>query len=321
MCKYDRIITHDDLDGVISGFFMATIFKIPVENIIFTTPNDMKAGQVYTTKRDIVCDLPQPKVAGLWADHHISNKPNIDSNDDSIGVWHWFLEPSCAAVIYRMYASKLPCNRRFQSILKYTNKIDSGDLTPEEVLNPSTAGIISITLRSGNRREDDDYRRWVISELMRGKSFSDIANSDWAKRRFFDKRDKQKSFKDITKRRLDIREHGVAVLDVCDIPGFSDSLYEIYAEYPEVEYLISVSFYGDSPEFVRMNVGMNIFKKDQKRTVPNIGDIMKRYGGGGHVNVGGIHCIDIKKYKRVVDEIVLLIQGALAYSTYSEYSH
>jgi len=46
---------------------------------------------------------------------------------------------------------------------------------------------------------------------------------------------------------------------------------------------------------------VNIFKKSEQ--YKDIGTIMQKYGGGGHRPVGACN-VDIKEYKRIMDEII-----------------
>jgi len=68
---YDRIITHGDFDGVVSGAICS--FVLGVDTFIFTGPGAITRAEISIGTRDVVCDLPYPLECGLWFDHHPGN--------------------------------------------------------------------------------------------------------------------------------------------------------------------------------------------------------------------------------------------------------
>jgi hypothetical protein len=55
---YDKIITHNDFDGIVSASLCSWVLKI--QKVIFAGPLTIARSQITITERDVVCDLPYP---------------------------------------------------------------------------------------------------------------------------------------------------------------------------------------------------------------------------------------------------------------------
>ena len=69
---YDRIITHTDLDGIVSAAIVSFVYGC--DTFIFAGPNAIARAEISIGVRDVVCDLPYPLECGLWFDHHPGNR-------------------------------------------------------------------------------------------------------------------------------------------------------------------------------------------------------------------------------------------------------
>jgi oligoribonuclease NrnB/cAMP/cGMP phosphodiesterase (DHH superfamily) len=56
--EYDRIITHGDFDGVVSGAICS--FVLGCDAFVFAGPGAITRAEVSIGPRDVVCDLPYP---------------------------------------------------------------------------------------------------------------------------------------------------------------------------------------------------------------------------------------------------------------------
>lgn len=320
--SFNRIVTHTDFDGIVSAYMLAKIHDISVDNIEFTNPQNINCGEFETFPGDIVCDLPCPKIAGLWFDHHISSRPlrvgekEYEADREQyakVGQRVWGDCPSAVRVIYEHYREQLDSidQARFKIFTNYADKIDGARLTRKDISNPDAPQIISITLRTGNWVEDCNYKTHIIKCLLAGLNFFDIIKYPEVVQRYDDKNRVRKQWKPVAENRLEMRRDGVAVLDVTDLDNFRYGSYHIYNDhYDEIDYLITI--YGKSENHVGIQVGYNIFKRD-KSIVAHIGNIMRKFDGGGHKGVGGCE-VEKSRYKLVVEEILSII------STVNEFS-
>ena len=97
---YNRIITHDDFDGIVSSVICSYVFNI--EDIQFAGPRTITESLLTITEDDIVCDLPYPLRCGLWFDHHQGNEEELKYRgiDNNQLEGRFALEPSCSRVVY-----------------------------------------------------------------------------------------------------------------------------------------------------------------------------------------------------------------------------
>lgn len=102
----ERIITHNDFDGLVSAAICSHVTGC--DRIIFTGPNSIARADISIDRRDIVCDLPYPLECGLWFDHHGGNLEELKLrgiDPDSISG-SFSEERSCARVIYDYYTER-----------------------------------------------------------------------------------------------------------------------------------------------------------------------------------------------------------------------
>ena len=72
---YEKIITHNDFDGIVSAALCA--WALGVDRLVFAGPLTITKAQITITERDVVCDLPYPLQCGLWFDHHEGNREEL----------------------------------------------------------------------------------------------------------------------------------------------------------------------------------------------------------------------------------------------------
>ena len=73
---YEKIITHNDFDGIVSASICAWVLKI--RKVLFAGPLTITRSQITITEKDVVCDLPYPLQCGLWFDHHEGNLQELE---------------------------------------------------------------------------------------------------------------------------------------------------------------------------------------------------------------------------------------------------
>ncbi len=128
----DRIVTHDDLDGAVSAALVS--LAIGVDRFLFAGPVGIGNGEVQTTERDAVCDLPLPLRAGLWFDHHPGNLEEARLRGlDPAGIPGRFApERSCARVVYDHYRERVSFPPFIPATVGGTDRVDSFDYATAE---------------------------------------------------------------------------------------------------------------------------------------------------------------------------------------------
>ena len=148
---YDRIITHGDFDGVVSGAICS--FVLGVDTFIFTGPGAITRAEISIGPRDVVCDLPYPLECGLWFDHHPGNREALALRGiDPAGIPGRLdgTKPSAARVVFEYFserAAELPA--RFAETVAEADTIDSFDYrTIDEWLRETPGKLVDMSLKA-----------------------------------------------------------------------------------------------------------------------------------------------------------------------------
>lgn len=152
-----RIIADHDLDGLVSAFLLTK--AIPnVKEVVFTNPRRIEQCQESITPKDILCDLPLPRVKfHMWFDHHRA-PDKLEKN--------MFFEKtdSCAELIFNKYPVAL---KKYKALVKEVSRLDSGRFTLSDFEKPTPLGKISMSLNTGFRERDDIFKQYLLDLLGR----------------------------------------------------------------------------------------------------------------------------------------------------------
>ncbi|MDF1537172.1 MAG: hypothetical protein P1S46_11900 [bacterium] len=147
-----RIVTHDDLDGVVSAALVS--LALSIDRFFFAGPVNVQTGRAATTESDVVCDLPCPVRVGMWFDHHPGNLEDLrlrDIDPDSI-PGKFSAQPSCARVVFEHFRQDIEFPEFMAETVTRTDRIDSFDYrtmaewrepTPERKLSDSMFAAFS----------------------------------------------------------------------------------------------------------------------------------------------------------------------------------
>ena len=126
-----RLLTRSDFDGLASAVLLKHVGVI--DHWKFVHPKDMQDGVVEVTENDVLANVPYVPGCGMWFDHHLSETARV--GEDVMVKGEYRIAPSAARVIYEYYGGidKLP---EFEEFVVAVDKVDSGQLTIEEIQNP-----------------------------------------------------------------------------------------------------------------------------------------------------------------------------------------
>jgi nanoRNase/pAp phosphatase (c-di-AMP/oligoRNAs hydrolase) len=174
---------------------------------------------------------------------------------------------------------------QFAELVRETDRLDSANLTPDDVLAPQGYIKLGFTIdgRSGLGTFERYFRHLV--ELLRAEaSIAAILDDPAVKKRC----ELLDSENDCFCR--DLRSHSwvegnVVVTDFRDLDHTPiGNRFVVYALYPEVNVSARVHW-GPNKSFPMLLLGHSIFRKTCKT---NVGELAARYGGGGHQGAGSI---------------------------------
>lgn len=279
-----RLITRSDFDGLACGVLLKEAGVI--DSYKFAHPKDLQDGIIEVTKDDCLANVPFVEGCGLWFDHHSSEQERNAYKGKYEGCSK--SSPSAAHVVYDYYGGKerFP---GFDDLLEAVDKVDSANLTKEEILNPSDWVLLGYIMdpRTGLGR----FRNFTISnyQLMeklidwcREKTIDEIMEiPDIVERKelYFEQSEK---FIEMLKTRTEVKDN-VIITDLRGVnPIYTGNRFIIYSLYPEANiscWIVS----GKGGEGCSCAVGYSVLNRTCKL---NVGKLMLKYGGGGHEVVG-----------------------------------
>lgn len=278
-----RLITRSDFDGLACG----TLLKEAgiIDSWKFVHPKDLQDGIVEITENDVLANVPYVKGCGLWFDHHSSESerlPDLAYKGESR------LAPSAARIIYDYYGGEERF-AHFKEMIEIVDKVDSGNLTREEILNPTGWVLLGFIMdpRTGLGR----FREFHISnyqlmeqliEFCRTMKIDQILTIPDVSERvklYFEQDDK---FKKMILANSKVAGNVI----LTDLRGleqiYTGNRFLIYSLYPEQNISIWVVD-GKNKQNVAIAVGHSILNRTSNT---NVGSLMLKYGGGGHAKVG-----------------------------------
>jgi len=331
-----RLVTRADFDGLVCGALITKFEKI--DSYLFVEPKFMQDGLVEIHSGDIIANLPYHPNCTLWFDHHITNTMPEFDRPIMPGKGGFRLAPSAARVVYEYYSD--PGNRRqaqppaeqpppvagqprkdpvetaksaieqgtkyldsdrIKFLLQEADKIDAGLLTSEDVLNPQGYVLISMTT-DGRYAEDEPYWRRIV-DLLRDNTIEETMNDPEVASRCQKVLDDQEKLRGILLANTTIKGNVIYVdlRRVHDIPDGNRFL--LFTLFPQGNIAVKVSYDTQRENTTAISVGYNIFNKT---STVNVGELLQRYGGGGHRVVGSCRVAN-DKAELAIKEIVAAV--------------
>ena len=154
-----RLITRSDFDGLACAVFLKEAGII--DSYKFAHPKDLQDGLIEVTKDDCLANVPFVEGCGLWFDHHSSEQERNAYKGKYEGAS--MSAPSAAHVVYDYYGGRERF-KGFEDLLEAVDKVDSANLTKEEILNPSSWILLGFIMdpRTGLGR----FRNFTISNYQ-----------------------------------------------------------------------------------------------------------------------------------------------------------
>lgn len=300
-----RLLTRSDFDGLACGALL--VYLGLIDEWKFVHPKDIQDGLVEVTDDDILANVPYIKGCKLWFDHHSSEFPRLGKGVYFEGVSR--NAPSCAHVVYDYYGGEQELGR-FAEMIHYVDKVDSGNLTANEILAPHGWVLLGFIMdpRTGLGR----FRNFTISnyDLMKElatacaeKDIDEILALPNVKERldvYFGQADQ---FREMLAQYAKI-EGNALIIDLRGVETiYAGNRFLIYTLYPDQNISVWIVD-GRNKANVAITVGYSVI--NQGATV-DVGNMLLHYGGGGHRMVGTCQ-VPYEKADKVITEIVKKIK-------------
>lgn len=298
-----RLVTRADLDGLTSAVIIT--MKEPIDEILLVHPQEVTDKRVEIRGDDILANVPYHPNAGKWFDHHLLTDSNEKPPAEFEGRYR--VAPSAARLVYEYYVEKDPHDpalERLSKLVDETDRLDAAQLTPDDVETPQGYILLGYTIdsRTGLGNFEEYFRQLVA--WLRTLSIEEILQQPEVKRRVDRIRNEQEEFRSLLQRNS-FQLGNVVVTDLREIERLpAGNRFLVYSLFPEANVSLRVHW-GPSRQSVVAAVGHSIFNRTCKTSV---GDLMSRYGGGGHRGAGT--CIlPIDKAAEAIDEILFELQA------------
>jgi nanoRNase/pAp phosphatase (c-di-AMP/oligoRNAs hydrolase) len=299
-----RLITRSDFDGLACGALLESLGL--VDEWLFVHPKDIQDGHIQATKDDIVANVPYIQGCGLWFDHHSSEEERLGKDLKFEGASK--KAPSCARVIYEYYGEeKLG---KFAQMLKYVDKMDSANLTIDEIMHPS--GWILLGFISDPRTGLGRMRNFTISnfDLMKKlasatftKPIDEILAMDDVKERIEVYFEQNKLFTEMVRSHAKVEGRAVYV-DLREVENiYAGNRFLLYTLFPDQNISVWVVD-GKKKVNTVITVGYSVINKTAS---VDVGSLMLKYGGGGHKAVGTCQ-VPYEDTDRIIAEIVAAVK-------------
>src|SRR4051794_35901099 len=276
-----------------------------IDEITFVHPKDVQDGVVEITDRDILTNLPFAPGAHLVFDHHHSetlrnkgDRSNHVIDPDA---------PSAARVIYDYFGGVDRFPEVSDELMRAVDQADSADYTLEDVLDPQRWTLLNFLMDSrtglGRFREfrisNYQLMMLLIDACLQLQSVEEILELPDVRERAELYRDCSAMFVEQL-RRVSHVDGDVVVVDLREEETIhAGNRFMVYALFPEAQVSVHI-IWGRQ----KLNTVFACGKSILDRSSPvDIGEVMLRYGGGGHLAAGTCQ-VPHEDAERVLAEII-----------------
>ena len=303
--KY-RLITRSDFDGLVSAVLLKELNMI--DDILFVHPKDMQDGKIAVTDRDITTNLPYVPGVYMCFDHHYSETKRTGEHPNQIIDPDM---PSAARVVYNYFGGKEKFPHIPEDLLTAVDKADSAKFDREDILNPVGWTLLSFIMdsRTGlgyhHKFQISNYQLMIkLISLCRTKTAEEVLCDPDVRERIELYMEHYLPFINQLKRCSTVHGNLVEVNFLQETTIYAGNRFMIYALYPEAQVSMYV-MWGKDKKVIVYALGKSILNPTSKT---NIGDLMLKYGGGGH-RAAGTCQIPVKDAEKVKAEIIATINS------------
>ena len=265
-----RIVTRPDFDGIVCAILLSEAFDIS-EPIKWVEPNAMQRGFVEIREGDIIANLPYNDKCSLWFDHHYTNR--IDGAFEGV----FKIAPSAARLIFDHYKERF--KRDYSELVTAADRIDSADLTLDEVLHPEKHGFIllSMTVVNGNGFDEAYWNNLV--ELLREFNITQVLEDADVRKRCDDVITQNEKYALYLNQHTRLNDH-VSITDFRILEKIpAGNRFLVYSLFPDSVVNVRIRYEDKDKEIVVVNVGHSIFNPHCN---VNAGLLLADFEGGGH---------------------------------------
>jgi nanoRNase/pAp phosphatase (c-di-AMP/oligoRNAs hydrolase) len=302
-----RLITRSDFDGLVCAVLLKHLDMI--DDIQFVHPKDMQDGKIEVTDNDISTNLPYVPGIHLAFDHHLSETVRNEGN-----ITNQIIDPdapSAARVVWKHYGGHDAFPVEWDEMMEAVDRGDSAQFNKEQVLNPQDWDLLNFLMdaRTGLGR----FREFRISnynlmmdliDYCKNHTIDQIMQLPDVVERVELYNEQAEMFRDQVKRCATVHKN-LVVLDLRNEEVIhAGNRFMIYALFPDCNISIHV-MWGREKQNTVFATGKSIFDRGSKT---NVGELMLKYGGGGHQAAGTCQ-VDNDKAEATLQELIAAINA------------
>ncbi len=300
-----RLVTRSDFDGIASAVLLKKLGL--VHELKFVHPKDVQDGIVEINRNDITTNLPYSPNAHYSFDHHSSEIKRVGE-----GKHNYITDPtapSATRVVWNMFGGKKSFPDIDDEFMEAVDKSDSADFTIEDILDPQGWVLLSFIMdaRTGLGR----FKDFRISNFQLMMEMVDMCMT-MTKDEILSHPDVVERVEILHKYKDEFRSQLKRCTTVYKNVGIINLLNEnviypgnrflIYALFPEINVSIH-NMWRTINKIGVFAVGRSIFNNTN---TARIGELMLKYGGGGHKQAGTCQ-INADKMKQVQEEMLMVL--------------
>jgi len=269
-----RLVTRPDLDGLACALMLSDYE--PIDEIALVHPQEITDKTFAVQPGDVLANLPYHPACGMWFDHRLLTESNEKPPPDFHGRWRE--APSAAQLVWEHYGK----DERWTELVHETNRFDAAELSEDDVLRPQGYVLLGFTLDPSTGLGNDEPYFQQCLEWLRQRPLDEVLVEELVRDRIIRMFEQNEDFC-WTLAQCSRLAGNVVFTDFRQIKETpAGNRFLIYTLFPEANVSV-LARWGYDPATVMIRVGHSIFNRSCKT---RIGELMSRYGGGGHVGAG-----------------------------------
>ena len=292
-----RIVTRPDFDGIVCAVLLYEALDI-IEPVVWVEPNHVQKGLVNIQNEDIIANLPYNERCALWFDHHFTNQIEKPFK----GAFR--IAPSAAGIIFQYYQSSF--QRDYSELVQAADKIDSANLTLDEVLHPEKYPFVLLSLTSSNEVQPNEPYWNLLVELFREFDIHQVLENTEVEQYCQNVIAQNDRYVDFLREHTRLNQH----VSITDFRPFDNppggNRFLVYSLFPESAVNVRIRYETPDKDIVVVNVGHSIFNP---RCNVNVGLMLAEFDGGGHRGAGSTRLPAGKADEAIQQIIDCLVQN------------
>ena len=206
------------------------------------------------------------------------------------------------AIIFEYYQNRF--RRDFSELVQAADKIDSANLTLDEVLHPENYPYVLLSLTVSNEVQPNEPYWNKLVGLFRENDIQQILKNPEVTHQCQAVVDQNDRYVDFLKKHTQLNQH----VSITDFRSFDQppagNRFLVYSLFPESAVNVRIRYEDQGKETVVVNVGHSIFNPHCN---VNVGLMLARFGGGGHRGAGStrFHAVKSDEYiPQIIDFLV-----------------